>query len=92
MNEIRTQVQFIDIDEDMAGQRIDNFLRNQLKNIPKSVVYRILRKGEVRVNKKRVKAEYKLEAGDVVRVPPSPWKSKRTSLLHRVPNSVKWRN
>ncbi len=70
MNEIRTQVQFIDIDEDMAGQRIDNFLRNQLKTIPKSVVYRILRKGEVRVNKKRVKAEYKLEAGDVVRVPP----------------------
>ncbi|WP_165311865.1 23S rRNA pseudouridine(955/2504/2580) synthase RluC [Vibrio ziniensis] len=70
MNEIRTQVQFIDIDEDMAGQRIDNFLRNQLKSIPKSMVYRILRKGEVRVNKKRVKAEYKLEAGDVVRVPP----------------------
>ncbi|MGL4224059.1 MAG: 23S rRNA pseudouridine(955/2504/2580) synthase RluC [Vibrio sp.] len=70
MNEIRTQVQLIDIDEDMAGQRIDNFLRNQLKSIPKSVVYRILRKGEVRVNKKRVKAEYKLAAGDVVRVPP----------------------
>ncbi|MFV0449680.1 MAG: 23S rRNA pseudouridine(955/2504/2580) synthase RluC [Vibrio sp.] len=70
MNEIRTQVQLIDIDEDMAGQRIDNFLRNQLKTIPKSMVYRILRKGEVRVNKKRVKAEYKLEAGDVVRVPP----------------------
>ncbi len=67
---MRTQVQFIDIDEDMAGQRIDNFLRNQLKSIPKSVVYRILRKGEVRVNKKRVKAEYKLEAGDIVRVPP----------------------
>ncbi|WJG25253.1 23S rRNA pseudouridine(955/2504/2580) synthase RluC [Vibrio furnissii] len=70
MSEMRTQVQFIDIDEDMAGQRIDNFLRNQLKSIPKSVVYRILRKGEVRVNKKRVKAEYKLEAGDIVRVPP----------------------
>ena len=70
MNEIRTQVQFIDIDEDMAGQRIDNFLRNQLKSIPKSMVYRILRKGEVRVNKKRVKAEYKLEAGDVVHIPP----------------------
>ncbi len=70
MNEIRTQVQFIDIDEDMAGQRIDNFLRNQLKSIPKSMVYRILRKGEVRVNKKRVKAEYKLAPGDIVRVPP----------------------
>ncbi|WP_114787250.1 23S rRNA pseudouridine(955/2504/2580) synthase RluC [Vibrio tetraodonis] len=70
MSEIRTQVQFVDIDEDMAGQRIDNFLRNQLKNLPKSMVYRILRKGEVRVNKKRIKAEYKLQAGDIVRIPP----------------------
>lgn len=70
MNEIRTQVQFVEIDEDMSGQRIDNFLRNQLKNIPKSMVYRILRKGEVRVNKKRIKAEYKLQAGDLVRIPP----------------------
>ncbi|WP_112478341.1 23S rRNA pseudouridine(955/2504/2580) synthase RluC [Vibrio variabilis] len=70
MSEIRTKVQFVDIDDDMAGQRIDNFLRNQLKNIPKSVVYRIVRKGEVRVNKKRVKAEYKLQAGDLVRIPP----------------------
>ena len=70
MSEIRTKVQFVDIDDDMAGQRIDNFLRNQLKAVPKSMVYRILRKGEVRVNKKRVKAEYKLQAGDIVRVPP----------------------
>ncbi|USD64417.1 23S rRNA pseudouridine(955/2504/2580) synthase RluC [Vibrio sp. SCSIO 43136] len=70
MNEIKTQVKFVDIDDDMAGQRIDNFLRNQLKEVPKSMIYRILRKGEVRVNKKRVKAEYKLQAGDVVRVPP----------------------
>ncbi|MCF7503474.1 23S rRNA pseudouridine(955/2504/2580) synthase RluC [Vibrio sp. L3-7] len=70
MSEIRTQVQFVDIDEDMAGQRIDNFLRNQLKTIPKSMIYRIVRKGEVRVNKKRIKAEYKLKAGDLVRIPP----------------------
>ncbi|GAB7220601.1 23S rRNA pseudouridine(955/2504/2580) synthase RluC [Vibrio comitans] len=70
MSEIRTQVQFVEIDSDMAGQRIDNFLRNQLKAIPKSMVYRIVRKGEVRVNKKRVKAEYKLQAGDIVRIPP----------------------
>lgn len=55
MSEIRTKVQFVDIDEDMAGQRIDNFLRNQLKTIPKSMVYRILRKGEVRVNKNELK-------------------------------------
>lgn len=70
MSEIRTQVQFVDIDEDMAGQRIDNFLRNQLKDIPKSMIYRIVRKGEVRVNKKRIKAEYKLKSGDLVRIPP----------------------
>ncbi|ASA56722.1 23S rRNA pseudouridine(955/2504/2580) synthase RluC [Vibrio gazogenes] len=70
MSEIRTQVQFVNIDEDIAGQRIDNFLRNKLKDIPKSVVYRILRKGEVRVNKKRIKPEYKLQPGDVIRIPP----------------------
>ncbi|MHC6527957.1 23S rRNA pseudouridine(955/2504/2580) synthase RluC [Vibrio proteolyticus] len=70
MSEIRTKVQLVDIDDDMAGQRIDNFLRNQLKNLPKSMIYRIVRKGEVRVNKKRIKAEYKLKAGDVVRIPP----------------------
>lgn len=70
MTDIKTEVKFVDIDADMAGQRIDNFLRNQLKQIPKSMVYRILRKGEVRVNKKRVKAEYKLQAGDMVRIPP----------------------
>ncbi len=70
MNEIKTKVRLVDIDADMAGQRIDNFLRNQLKNIPKSMIYRIIRKGEVRVNKKRIKAEYKLQAGDIVRIPP----------------------
>ncbi len=70
MTEIKTEVKFVDIDADMEGQRVDNFLRNQLKQLPKSMVYRILRKGEVRVNKKRVKAEYKLAPGDIVRVPP----------------------
>jgi 23S rRNA pseudouridine955/2504/2580 synthase len=65
-----SQVQFIDIDENYAGQRVDNFLFHQLKGVPKSRVYRIIRKGEVRVNKKRVKAEYKLLAGDQLRIPP----------------------
>ncbi|WP_337842125.1 23S rRNA pseudouridine(955/2504/2580) synthase RluC [Rheinheimera sp.] len=68
--EIKTPVQFIDVEEDFSGQRIDNFLLARLKGIPKSVIYRVLRKGEVRVNKKRIKPEYKLQPGDQVRVPP----------------------
>lgn len=60
----------LEVSPEFAGQRIDNFLRNQLKGVPKTLIYRILRKGEVRVNKGRVKPEYKLQAGDLVRVPP----------------------
>ena len=66
----KTSVEFVTIEAGFEGQRIDNFLRNRLKGIPKSVVYRIVRKGEVRVNKKRIKPEYKLQVDDVVRVPP----------------------
>lgn len=53
-----------------AGQRIDNYLVKTLKNIPKSKIYSILRKGEVRVNKGRIKPSYKLQADDIVRLPP----------------------
>ncbi|KLV11434.1 23S rRNA pseudouridine(955/2504/2580) synthase RluC [Photobacterium ganghwense] len=70
MKDDKPKVQFIEISDDFAGQRIDNFLRARLKNVPKSMIYRILRKGEVRVNKKRIKPEYKLQDGDLVRVPP----------------------
>lgn len=63
-------VQIVTISADQEGQRIDNFLRTQLKGVPKSMIYRIVRKGEVRVNKKRIKPEYKLLAGDEVRIPP----------------------
>lgn len=69
-DEIKLPVQMIEIDDDFIGQRIDNFLIARLRGVPKSVIYRVLRKGEVRVNKKRIKPEYKLEQGDVVRVPP----------------------
>ena len=65
-----SKVQFIDIDAERAGQRIDNFLISILKGVPKSMIYRVLRKGEVRVNKKRIKPEYKLNAGDSLRIPP----------------------
>ncbi|AIR71581.1 23S rRNA pseudouridine(955/2504/2580) synthase RluC [Dickeya fangzhongdai] len=63
-------VQFLTVSAEEAGQRIDNFLRTRLKGVPKSMIYRILRKGEVRVNKKRIKPEYKLLDGDEVRIPP----------------------
>ena len=58
MNNTNQGVQFITIDAEQDGQRIDNFLKTQLKGVPKSLIYRILRKGEVRVNKKRIKPEY----------------------------------
>ena len=63
-------VRWIDVGEDEAGQRIDNFLLARLKGVPKSHVYRILRSGEVRVNSKRVEASRKVAAGDRIRVPP----------------------
>jgi 23S rRNA pseudouridine955/2504/2580 synthase len=58
------------ISEDEAGQRLDNYLLRLCKGVPKSHVYRILRSGEVRINKKRVEASYRLQAGDEVRIPP----------------------
>jgi 23S rRNA pseudouridine955/2504/2580 synthase len=64
------KVQFIEISAPQAGQRIDNFLLSLEKGVPKSRIYRALRKGEVRVNKGRIKQTYKLQAGDTVRVPP----------------------
>ncbi len=66
----RTQVEKIRIDGEQAGQRIDNFLRRQLPGVPKGRLYRLLRRGEVRVNGGRIRAEYKLQEGDEVRVPP----------------------
>lgn len=64
------KVQFLSIDAEYQGQRIDNFLKTLLKGVPKSLIYRIIRKGEVRVNKKRIKPEYKLQTGDDLRIPP----------------------
>ena len=63
-------VQIIEVDSEQAGQRIDNFLLSRLKGVPKSHIYRILRRGEVRRNGGRVKAQDRLDAGDRIRVPP----------------------
>jgi len=63
-------VSFQTVDEFSEGQRLDNYLLKHLKGVPKSHIYRVIRKGEVRVNKGRKKAEYKLQIDDVVRIPP----------------------
>jgi 23S rRNA pseudouridine955/2504/2580 synthase len=63
-------VQTLQVDEESAGQRLDNFLVRHLKGVPKTHVYRIIRSGEVRVNKGRAAADTRVAAGDAVRVPP----------------------
>ena len=64
------QVKMLVVDENAAGQRLDNFLLRQLKGVPKTHVYRIIRSGEVRVNKGRASADSRVEVGDTVRLPP----------------------
>ena len=64
------QSKTLTVDEDSAGQRLDNFLMRQLKGVPKTHVYRIIRSGEVRINKGRVAADTRVQPGDLVRIPP----------------------
>lgn len=63
-------VRLVTVTENQDGQRIDNYLFRIFKGVPKSHVYRILRSGEVRVNKKRIDQTYRLQAGDIIRIPP----------------------
>ena len=83
----------IAIDENNAGQRLDNYLIKHLKGVPKGHVYRIVRKGEVRVNKKRCKVQQRLLLGDMVRIPPlrtsqrsrlTPSRDDQTTILNTV--------
>lgn len=67
---IKPTVEFVTIYANDADQRIDNYLVKKLKGVPKSHIYRIIRKGEVRINKGRISVSYKLKEGDIVRVPP----------------------
>jgi 23S rRNA pseudouridine955/2504/2580 synthase len=88
------EVRMETVDAERAGQRVDNFLTSRLKGVPKSAVYRVLRTGQVRVNGKRCKPEQRLEAGDVVRIPPlriaeagaavAPSDSLRDTLAQRI--------
>jgi 23S rRNA pseudouridine955/2504/2580 synthase len=89
---IRQGVRKVSIDAERAGQRIDNFLRGELPGVPKGRLYRLLRRGEVRVNGGRIRAEYKLQEGDEVRIPPArvraegapPSEKMATDMLDRV--------
>jgi len=65
-----TGVHHLSVGEDSVGQRLDNFLIRELRGVPRTRLYRALRKGEIRVNKGRVKADYRLAEGDLVRIPP----------------------
>jgi 23S rRNA pseudouridine955/2504/2580 synthase len=82
------------IDAGDAGQRLDNYLCRILKGVPKSRIYRIVRKGEVRVNKGRVEVSYKLQAGDELRIPPvrvaeeGERPAAATSLLQRLEAAI----
>ena len=77
--EISHKPRIITVDEKGEGQRIDNFLMTQLKGVPKTWVYKVLRKGEVRVNKGRVKPPHRLKIGDQVRIPPVRVAERKTS-------------
>jgi len=81
----RTGVRHVEVSEDQHGQRIDNFLMSALKTVPRSLVYRLLRTGQVRVNKGRVKPAHKLAVGDTVRIPPVTVPAQKQT---RVPRQV----
>ncbi len=91
------KVHFIEVDANMEHQRIDNFLLRYLHKVPKTHIYKIIRKGEVRVNKKRIKPVYKLVCGDNIRIPPvkTAEKTKHTpssSLVNVIKNAILFEN
>lgn len=65
-----SKVQFVIIDSEFAGQRIDNFLLGKIKGVPKTYIYRIIRKNDVRANKKRINNTYRIKENDIIRIPP----------------------
>jgi len=79
--EIRQGVRKVVVDEDNHGQRVDNYLMAQIRDVPRSIIYRIIRKGEVRVNKGRVKPDTRLNTGDEVRIPPVTRKEKPAQVV-----------
>ena len=81
-------VQMLTISSEFAGQRIDNFLFRRLKGVPKTRIYRILRKGEVRVNKGRIRPNYRLKDGDTIRIPPIRQSQSDENKEVRIPGAI----
>lgn len=92
----RLGVRFVEVLSPYEGQRIDNFLLRILKGVPKSKIYRILRRGEVRVNRARIRPDYRLRTGDQVRIPPLRREPEKTNvyfppkLLERLEKAILW--
>jgi 23S rRNA pseudouridine955/2504/2580 synthase len=89
----KNSVTYLNISPHQVGQRIDNFLHTHLKGVPPSHIYRILRTGQVRINKGRVKPTYRLQAEDVLRLPPVAYRSPNTNLSktyfgHKLANTI----
>ncbi|AMK76226.1 MULTISPECIES: 23S rRNA pseudouridine(955/2504/2580) synthase RluC [Methylomonas] len=80
-NQTNPQVQWLEITEANSEQRLDNFLITYLKGVPKTRIYRMVRKGEVRVNKGRIDVSYKLQLGDIVRIPPVRVAEKKDEII-----------
>ena len=78
MNKVSSAVSLVEVTQDRDGQRLDNFLTARLKGVPRSVIYRIIRTGQVRVNGGRAKPATRLETGDIVRVPPASVRENKT--------------
>ena len=77
------KVQWVTVDESKEGQRLDNFLSNQLKGLPKGRIYKMIRTGEVRINKGRCKPDSRVSAGDIVRIPPVDLAPTKKAIAHR---------
>src|SRR6516225_9128460 len=92
--ETRTEVQHFEVGEEEVGQRLDNYLLRRLGSIPRSRIYRVIRKGEVRVNGRRAGPELRLQLHDRVRIPPVrvaavvPGAQPSTDLARRIEGSI----